>query len=118
MGIAAEKILKWFSVENCPLILKVILLFSSCNLIGQSNLDFEQTSPGQYSLTNSVNGWTVSSTTLTGCSTPTNFSSGSPEFSLLSTPLVDPVVGTISNSPLGGSVIASVQNYTPSSLQT
>lgn len=85
------------------------------------NEDFESTTPGAYNnISNAATGWTVESTTSQlkqmGCGTPTNpgWVGGSPEFSIMSTPIFGvPFIGTIPNSPLGGTVIAQLNDATP-----
>jgi hypothetical protein len=75
------------------------------------NIDFEASSPGTYSTSNAVSGWTLSSQTAT-CSNSNSWTPGSPEFSILATPIISvPNIGTISGSPLGGNNLARL-NYT------
>jgi gliding motility-associated-like protein len=86
------------------------------------NEDFEATAPGQYLGANSVNGWTVMSTNNgfpgAACTTPLNGAAGSPEFWIVSTPLLDPNIGTLPNSPLGGTRVAKLQDNNMGSLVT
>jgi hypothetical protein len=71
------------------------------------NEGFELTAPGQYVNANAVQGWTVSSQSNSLCTGSSNWSPGSPEFSIVATPLMSfTVIGTIPQSPLGGSVVA------------
>ena len=105
------------------------------------NEDFELTAPGIYSGINSVLGWTIQSGQNTSgicCGNPTygagcvadpiaNWNAGSPEFSIVATPImaspnpcnvfsIDNVV--IPNSPLGGNRVARLQNSCPTGLMT
>jgi hypothetical protein len=76
------------------------------------NSGFESSQPGSYNYNPSgVAGWTVSSRSSTACLTPSlSWSGGSPKFSLLATPVIDGVIGTIPHSPLGGTVVALLNN--------
>jgi hypothetical protein len=78
------------------------------------NEGFESTSPGTYSTASSVNGWTLSSGfTYTCIDASFSWTQGSPEFSIVATPISNvPNVGTIGQSPLGGTVVAQLNNHT------
>ena len=76
-----------------------------------NNVDFEQTSPGTYTSANAVAGWTVSSQSPTSCITSSVWAPGSPEFSVVATPIFGfPYLGNIMHSPLGGTVVARLNN--------
>ncbi len=85
----------------------------SCN-----NLDFENSSVGSYTSGNSAAGWQLHHRFVTLCNTTIPWSQGSPEFSIVATPLTEPGIGTLPHSPLGGTKIARLNNNFPSSLQT
>ncbi len=76
------------------------------------NEGFEQTPAGTYTAANSVSGWSLSSMsmTLNSCSTGT-WLPGASEFSIVSTPITNFLgVGTITQSPLGGSMVAVINS--------
>lgn len=82
------------------------------------NIDFESSLAGTYTAGNSVNGWSLSSQTATNCGSST-WTSYSTEFSLVTTPILNfPVIGYIPNSPLGGNIVASLNNQTANSSVT
>lgn len=84
-----------------------------------NNEDFEATATGSHSLANSVNGWTISSQTYTGCGFPSTWLPGSSEFSVISTPVLGaPNIGNLPNSPLGGSKVAVLNDLTANSSVT
>lgn len=95
------------------------LLFSLSQIWAQGvNIDFESSSAGTYTAGNSVSGWSLTSQTATNCG-PGAWVSGSPEFSLVNTPIVSfPVIGFIPQSPLGGNVVAALNNQTANSSVT
>jgi hypothetical protein len=83
------------------------------------NTNFESTSAGAYTASNSVSAWIVSSQSVTGCSTSTVWTPGSSEFSIVSTPQGSlPYIGTLGNSPLGGTVVARLNNQTANNYST
>lgn len=83
------------------------------------NEDLEMTIPGVYTTSNAVIGWTVSSRTSDGTCTPTNWIAGSGEFSIVATPILSfPTIGTVPSSPLGGLVVARLNDFTASFQQT
>lgn len=83
------------------------------------NEGFELSSPGVYTVAGAVSGWTVSSHLTDGACTPTLWTPGSPEFSLVSTPILAfPAIGNIPNSPLGGTVVALMNNFIANYQQT
>jgi hypothetical protein len=87
---------------------------SLCN-----NTDFESSALGTYTSANAVTGWTISSQTVTSCISSTVWTPGSPEFSIISTPVFTAgPIGTLGNSPLGGSKIVQLNNFTPNSTST
>jgi hypothetical protein len=82
------------------------------------NLGFESSTPGAYTASNSISGWTLSSQTAT-CGTSTPWTAGSSEFSIIATPIVSfPTIGNIGNSPLGGNNVARINNSTANSFRT
>ncbi len=93
---------------------------NSVNVAPCVNEDFETTSPGVYTSSNAVTGWTVENATSLGnqlaCHIPANptYSPGSPEFSIVTTPILGhPFIGNIPNSPLGGNNVAVLNNTVP-----
>lgn len=91
-----------------------VLCFADNVFSQTANIDFELTPVGTYTAANAVSGWTVSSriNKTTGYCTPTTtWAPGSPEFSIVSTPIVGfPMTGVIPHSPLGGSHVARLNN--------
>ena len=83
------------------------------------NEGFENTPLGTYigaSNSLAVNGWTLSSRTANGQCPFSNWTNGATEFSIVSTPIVNfPTIGTIPHSPLGGTVVARINNSTSNS---
>lgn len=85
------------------------------------NEDFESSTPGSYNnVANPITGWTVESTSSISyslaCNIPTNpvWVSGSPEFSIVTTPILGhPYIGNIPNSPLGGTNVAQLNDVVP-----
>ena len=97
---------------------RLFVLFIVVSLLGQAqssqlpgtNIGFESSAVGSYTAANGVTGWTLSSTTASNCNQYT-FVPGANEFSLTNTPILNhPIIGNISNSPLGGSVVAVLNN--------
>lgn len=79
------------------------------------NEGFEQTAPGVYNTANAVNGWTVESRSANSTCSFTNWTQGSPAFALVATPLTNwpntaSPMGIIPNSPLGGTVVAQLND--------
>ncbi len=90
----------------------VIFLFLCATVKAQTvalpgaNMGFESSALGSYTAANSVTGWTLSSATASNCNQYT-FVPGASEFSSVGTPMFShPIIGTIPNSPLGGTVVA------------
>ncbi len=93
--------------------------FNTVNAIPCVNEGFESTSPGTYSTANGVSGWTVSSRIADSQCTPTLWAPGSSEFSIVATPIASfSVIGAIPNSPLGGSNVALLNDFSPNYKQT
>jgi len=88
------------------------------------NEGFESTPVGQYNTAFAVNGWTVGSSNNGwpnggACQTPGNMANGSPEFSIVATPIAGvPFIGNLPNSPLGGNRVAKLNNTSPGVLIT
>ncbi|MES2680745.1 MAG: T9SS type A sorting domain-containing protein [Bacteroidota bacterium] len=89
------------------------------------NLGFELTPAGVYTNSNGVTGWTVTSQTVTSCATSTVWTAGSPEFSVVNTPILTAFPFTpfvlwapLPASPLGGNNIARLNDATASGLST
>ncbi|WP_317897020.1 gliding motility-associated C-terminal domain-containing protein [Aurantibacillus circumpalustris] len=89
------------------------------------NEDFEATPAGTYNSLNAITGWSLETTNTNGkqlaCGTPTNavWVGGSPEFSIVTTPILGhPYIGNILNSPLGGNRVAVLNNTTPGFVST
>lgn len=83
------------------------------------NEGFENTAVGTYTgaaNANAISGWSISSVVISGTNTACNatgFTPGSPEFSIVSTPLFNvPSLGNVLTSPLGGTNIAHINEYT------
>ena len=96
---------------------------SSVNAAPCVNEDFEATAPGQYTGAGGVVGWTISNSNNgfpngAACVTPTTGAAGSPELWVMTTPIADPYLGTLPNSPLGGSKVIKMNNSTPGTLVT
>ncbi len=88
---------------------------STVNVAPCVNEGFELNSPGAYTTALGVTGWTVESHNTPGNCNYGNWVAGSPAFSLVSTPLTNwPVVGSpigvIPHSPLGGTVVAQLND--------
>ncbi|MBL7933516.1 MAG: hypothetical protein JNL60_16545, partial [Bacteroidia bacterium] len=76
------------------------------------NEDFESTTPGLYTTGNGVSGWSISSRVNDAACSPNNWTSGSNEFEIVTTPISGyPGAGLIPNSPLGGTNVARLNNY-------
>jgi hypothetical protein len=80
------------------------------------NEGFESTSVGIYTAGNAVTGWSITSQTAS-CSLA-GWTSGSPEFSIISTPLMDPIIGILPVSPFGGTVVAKLHDSNAGALVT
>ncbi|PBQ30409.1 hypothetical protein CNR22_01060 [Sphingobacteriaceae bacterium] len=84
-----------------------------------TNEDFESTTPGTYNTSNAVSGWVVESTSSSTCQVTCNnpapiWVGGSPEFSIVSTPILGhPYIGNIGASPLGGTNVAVLNDVVP-----
>ncbi|MEI6022210.1 MAG: hypothetical protein WCR21_13870, partial [Bacteroidota bacterium] len=80
------------------------------------NEGFEATPVGAYigaSNSLAVTGWTLSSRIANGSCPFSNWTNGATEFSIVSTPILNfPTIGTIPHSPLGGTVVARINNST------
>jgi hypothetical protein len=101
-----------FCIGSLPFILQA--QYSSC-----TNSDFEITAPGSYTGASSVTGWSLSSRTGTSCTAPPLWTPGSQEFSIVSTPLSGiPGIGTLGQSPFGGTVVARLNTTTANSSVT
>lgn len=105
----------------------IILFFCfACSLehAAQTNIDFEQTLPGAYTTSNAVSGWTISSQTATGCINSPIWAAGSPEFSVVTAPLLNALpisqflIGTLPVSPLGGNNVIKLNNASANGLRT
>ncbi len=82
------------------------------------NIGFEASAPGSYTSANGVNEWTITSQINTTCNSTASWTPGSPEFTILTTPLSFPTIGNIPNSPLGGTCIAQLNDLSGSSKGT
>lgn len=100
----------------------LVLLFFDKVFFSQNGLfqnsGFEQTAAGVYTTANAVNGWTVSSQTVTTCSVNTVWNPGSPEFSVMTTPFYDPYIGIIGNNLFGGNKVVRLNNSTANNMST
>ena len=93
---------------------KLIGGVNTINVAPCVNEGFELNAPGSYTSAGSVTGWTISSRTADGQCSPTSWNAGSSEFSLVATPIVNfGAIGTIPHSPLGGTVVAQLNNTSP-----
>jgi len=82
-----------FKCHNYPMkstlhILICIALSFAAQLHSQNNIDFESTAAGVYSASNSMSGWTLSSQTASICNNSAVWKPESPEFSIVSTPIL------------------------------
>ncbi len=97
---------------------------NSVNAAPCVNEDFEATPVGTYAGGLAVAGWTIGSGNNGfpnggACVTPNYAANGSPEFSIVATPILGyPLIGTIGNSPLGGTRVARLGNTSPGVLIT
>jgi gliding motility-associated-like protein len=112
---SSESILSNSLTGNSPMINgKPLGGTGTVNALPCVNEDFEQTAPGVYTAANAVNGWTIwSASASAGCNL--NFSPGCSgnEFEILQTPILGfPTVGNIPHSPLGGTRVARLNNFT------
>jgi hypothetical protein len=83
------------------------------------NMNFEASAPGTYTAATTVSGWTVSSQTITSCNNSTVWTPGSPEFSIVSTPIANGLPsGWLYNSPITGSLVARIHDVSPGALRT
>ena len=89
------------------------------------NEDFETTPTGSYTAGNSVSGWAISSRTIGVCHASNSFTAGSPEFSVMATPIANALPSgtvfqgaTLGNSPLGGTNVIRMNDLQPDYLQT
>lgn len=106
-------------MKKLPSLLSSIILFTGISTAQMSNIGFEQNNPGVYSAFNSVGGSTIESQVTTSCGSSTVWTPGSPEFSIVSTPILFvPFVGILPNSPCGGNKIAIMNNSTANSSVT
>ena len=114
-------------------ILFLFVIFGRVDLFfGQINIGFEQTLPGAYTASNAVSGWTLESTTTSVnpilCNNNIVWSAGSPEFSVVTTPILsNPYTPgnpfsinnvSIMNSPLGGNNVVRLQDVNGNALAT
>jgi len=108
---------KYTLVKQEPLLSAVGKLIGGSNVVNVLpcvNEGFESNAPGAYPAANSVVGWTVSSRVADLQCSPTNWTAGSSEFSIVATPILSvPNIGTIPHSPLGGTVVAQLNNFSP-----
>lgn len=98
----------------------VVLLFVPLNA-QTVNIDFESTAPGTYTASNAVNGWTLSShSNTTGpCTDNSSWNPGASQFSIVSTPIVSfPTIGNVPNSPLGGTNVAKLNDFSSGGVGT
>ncbi len=107
------------------LFISFVFFVLTFRVVPQINLDFESTTPGAYTASNSVVGWTISSQTASSCNTSSVWTPGSPEFSVLSTPVLSGLPTssitnpfTVLNSPLGGNNVARLNDGIASGLRT
>jgi hypothetical protein len=113
--------------------LYISLLLVSGFVLRSQNQDFELSLPGAYASANGVQSWTVESATNgtpgIACTGTLNWAPGSPEFSIVTTPVLStPWNGIngqfqinntiIPGSPLGGNNIARLNNSSPGNLAT
>lgn len=87
------------------------------------NEGFESTAVGTYAgATNSVavTGWTIQNQAVGTCPVPsTVFNPGSPEFSIVATPVTGlPGIGTLFGSPFGGNNVSRLNDISPTGLVT
>ena len=96
-------------------------LGNTINVAPCVNEGFESTPAGAYSSANAITGWTLSSRNADGtcASAATSWTPGSSEFSIVATPIIAlSTIGTIPNSPFGGSVVAMLNDLTASYKET
>ncbi len=101
----------------------VLFLFQQFVNAQLSNQGFELTAPGSYTTANAVSGWTVESRKATSTCSYTNWAPGSPEFSIVATPLFSwPITGSpitfVPPSPLGGNNVAQLNNASADTIMT
>ena len=104
-------------------IILIAILFSKSANAQLVNQGFELTAPGSYTTANAVSGWTVESRKANGTCSYTNWAPGSPEFYIVATPLTNwpnssSPISLIPHSPLGGTVVAQLNNATPDTIMT
>lgn len=99
---------------------KVIGGHNSINVAPCVNEGFESTAPGAYTASNAVTGWTLNTKLMNGCATETTtWNAGASEFSIIATPISGfPGVGTLPHSPLGGAVVARLNDYINNAMMT
>jgi gliding motility-associated-like protein len=86
---------------------------NTINLAPCVNEDFESTTAGAYTTSNGVTGWTITSKSNANVCPQTGWTAGSPEFSIIATPVLGvPFIGTLGNSPLGGNNVAQLNDFT------
>ncbi len=127
--LALNKAKREFIDVKYNLTTKNYKLFDNFNLLPNSNLrppsgtnsvnaapcvneDFEASPVGQV-IGNTLTGWTVTSGSASNnnsCSNLITNTSGSPKLWIQSTPINDPIIGIIPNSPLGGTKVAKLNN--------
>ncbi|MCC6369530.1 MAG: T9SS type A sorting domain-containing protein [Bacteroidia bacterium] len=104
-------------IVSCTLLL-FFALSCSAQLINPPNINFEASAVGTYTGANSVPGWSLSNMTVNGCANGPWYP-GSSEFSIVATPIINfPGAGIIGHSPLGGTKVAQLNNFTPNSYST
>ncbi len=92
---------------------------NSVNAAPCINEDFEATPVGTYAGGLAVTGWTIGSGSNGfpnggACLTPNYGANGSPEFSVVATPIINvPFLGTLPHSPLGGTKVVCMGNTSP-----
>ncbi|MBL7931156.1 MAG: T9SS type A sorting domain-containing protein [Bacteroidia bacterium] len=102
-----------FQTNNPASTGKPIGALSTINTTPCINEGFESTLPGNYTAGSAVSGWTVLSRVADSQCSPTNWNSGSTAFAIVSTPIMSfPYVGNVPQSPLGGSNVARLNNFT------
>jgi|GEM_PF-453242 len=89
---------------------------NSVNVAPCVNEDFEASTPGVYTTSTGVTGWTISSRNQDGSCSPSGWTAGSSVFSLVATPILSwgslsTIMGVIPNSPLGGTVVAQLNDH-------
>ncbi len=97
------------------------------NVLPCVNEDFESTSPGVYTTSNAVTGWTIESGMNSngfgglGCNNGIGaaWNPGSPEFSIVATPVLGfPFICNLPNSSFVGIIVARFQNSSPNCMMS